>query len=393
MSTKAMFSLNKSDAGFRSMNEKERTIVEAGVECAKKYIYSKAKANNKRNYMSLLSDVDTADRKAFDNTVVEKMVKYSLESAGVDTTNFTLEEIRNPMLHKKAQFKETFNLLLAQMMTPIVPAMVSAEFMDMADVVYTGWGDTARFKVNSNDTYFVHRIAEGINQGSVQRLYNDELTLNPQPYNIKTTIDWYQVAAGLFDLGEFIYKVGYSFNAYITQMVITAITANIKAGFPSAYFVNGFSTITFAKLAEILRAANGGAKVHAYGSLAALSAIRPEGGASSEVANMQMQLGDEWSKVGYVGTYMDVDLIRIPQILLPNTVNTAPLVGIPENTVYMFADGGYKPVKIAFEGQAVTVDIIPTESPDKEMGVNVTSRFGSTFIAASKYGAITGLNA
>lgn len=393
MSNKALFSLNKTDSRFNMLNDKEKVLVECGIECAKKYIYEKSHSAGKKNFTDALAGTDISNRKEFDSLTVEKMVKYSLESAGVDTTNFSIEDIRSPMLHNKTIFKETFNVILAQMMTPIVPAMVSAEFMDMADVLYTGWGDTARFKVNSNDTFFVHRIAEGILQGSVQRLYNDELTLNPQPYNIKTTVDWYQVAAGLFDLGEFIYRVGYSFNAYITQMVIAAITENIKNGYPSAYFVNGFSTQTFAKLAEVLRAANGGAKVHAYGTLAALSAVRPEGGAASTVANMQMQLGEEWSKVGYISTYMDVDLIRIPQILIPNTINTAPITGIPDNTIYMFADGGYKPVKIAFEGQAITVDIIPTESPDMEMGVNVTSHFGSTFIAASKYGAITGLNA
>ena len=257
----------------------------------------------------------------------------------------------------------------------------------MADVANIGWGDTARFKVNSNDTFYVHRIAEGINQGSVQRLYNDELVVNPEPYNIKTTVDWYQIAAGLFDLGEFVYKVGYSFNAYITQMIVTAIAAHVEAGVASSYFVNGFTTTTFAHLADVLRAANGGAKVHAYGTLPALSTIIPHD--KGTTANMQMQLGEEWSKVGYISTYMDVDLIRMPQILLPNTVNTKPLVGIPDSLILMFADGGYKPVKLVFEGAPITIDIIPTDSPDKEMGINVTSRFGQTLVAASKFGAIT----
>lgn len=390
--SKIYFGLNKNSREFNGLDDKAKVLVESGVEAVRKYAAEKANTAKKKNFMALLSGVDSSDRKSFNDSVVEKIAKYSAEKAGIDVSNFELKCVADPSVNKRTVFRETFNLILAQIMSPIVPAMVSAEFMDFADVANIAWGDTARFKVNSNDVFFVHRQAEGVLQGSVQRLYNDELTVNPEPYSIKTTVDWYQVAAGQFDIGEFVFKVGYSFNAYITQMIVAAITANITAGTPSAYFVNGFSTLTFTRLAEILRAANGGAKVHAFGTLAALSNIRPEGAANG-VANMQMQLGEEWSKTGYVGTYMDVDLIRIPQILLPNTVNVAPLVGIPDSTVYMFADGGYKPVKLVFEGSAVTIDVIPTESPDKEMGIQVTSRFGHTFVAASKYGAITGLNA
>ena len=194
----------------------------------------------------------------------------------------------------------------------------------------------------------------------------------------------------MFDLGEFVYKVGISYNAYITQMIIQAIGGNITANAVTSYFVNGFATNTFVKLAEILRAANNGAKIRAYGTLAALSAIIPSGTTN---ANLQMGLGEEWARIGHLATYMDVDLVRIPQILLPNTVNTTPLTGIPDSTIYLFADGGYKPVKLVFEGSAFTHDIVPTEAPDKEMGMSLTLRMGSTFVAASKYGAITGVGA
>lgn len=180
----------------------------------------------------------------------------------------------------------------------------------------------------------------------------------------------------MFDLGEFIYKVGVSFNAFISEMIINAITADIKAniGVSIPYFTNGFTTQKFTTLVDRLSAANGGAHIKAYGTLPALSAVIPSGAAGSTIANMQMELGEEWSKVGHVGKYMGVDLVRIPPILLPNTVNTSALFGIPSDTVFLFADGGYKPVKLVFEGQAVTIDIIPTESPDKEMGVDIQMR-------------------
>lgn len=390
---KKYFSLDLSRPEYKVLSDPEKTLVKTGFKLVKQYAAQKAKTASKKTFLELLDNIEVDGYKALNDKFTEKLVKYSLSKAGVDTSDFNIRDIANPMLHNKQAFKENFNAVLAQIMTPIVPALISAEFMDWADVANIAYGDTARFVVRSNDIFYVTRIAEGIRDGSVQRLYNDELTVNPEPYDVKTTLDWYQVAAGVFDLGEFVYKVGVSFNAFISEMIISAITADIKAniGVSIPYFTNGFTTQKFTTLVDRLSAANGGAHIKAYGTLPALSAVIPSGAAGSTIANMQMELGEEWAKVGHVGKYMGVDLVRIPPILLPNTVNTSALFGIPSDTVFLFADGGYKPVKLVFEGQAVTIDIIPTESPDKECGLDISMRIGMTFVAASKYGAITGV--
>lgn len=383
-----LYTLNTHSTGFSVLDDEQKVLVESGFRVAKQYMADRNKDTHK-DVFSVLNDNMIDNYKEINDLTVEKIAKYSAKKAFGKADNFELHNVADPNVHNNRVFKETFAAVIAQIMTPIVPAMISTEFMDFADVANIGWGDTARFKVNSNDTFYVTRLAEGILNGSVQRVYNNEITVNPEPYNITTAVDWYQIAAGMFDLGEFIYKVGISFSAYITQMIIQAIGANITKNASTAYIVNGFSTVTFARLAEILRAANGGIKVHAYGTLAALSNVIPSGTTN---ANLQVGLGQEWSRIGHLGTFMDVDLIRIPQILLPNTVNTTPLTGIPDDTIYMFADGGYKPVKLVFEGSAFTHDIVPTETPDKEMGLSVTLRMGTGFVAASKYGAITGLS-
>lgn len=383
-----LYTLNTHSTGFSVLDDEQKVLVESGFRVAKQYMADRNKDTHK-DVFSVLNDNMIDNYKEINDLTVEKIAKYSAKKAFGKADNFELHNVADPNVHNNRVFKETFAAVVAQIMTPIVPAMISTEFMDFADVANIGWGDTARFKVNSNDTFYVTRLAEGVLNGSVQRVYNNEITVNPEPYNITTAVDWYQIAAGMFDLGEFIYKVGVSFSAYITQMIIQAIGANITKNASTAYIVNGFSTVTFARLAEILRAANGGAKVHAYGTLAALSNVIPSGTTN---ANLQVGLGQEWSRIGHLGTFMDVDLIRIPQILLPNTVNTTPLTGIPDDTIYMFADGGYKPVKLVFEGSAFTHDIVPTETPDKEMGLSVTLRMGTGFVAASKYGAITGLS-
>jgi|GEM_PF-3097375 len=383
------FSIDKANPRYTAMDEKQRILFESGVNVVKKFIADTANTKGQKDIFAMVSDNGVDDYKATNEKFVEKLVKFSMDRAGFSTENFEIGMVRNPQINKNTAFRENFAAVVAQVMTPILPAMVSAEFNGFADVSNIAWGDTARFIVHSNDTFYVTRQAEGIKEGTVQRLYNKEVTVNPEPFNIKFAIDWYQVAAGLFDFGEWVYRVGVSYNNYITLMIINAFSTNIQSGIAasSPYFTNGFTTAKFAKMADTLRAANGGANIRAYGALAALSAIIPTGAQ----ANMQMGIGEEWSKVGHLTDYMGTELVRIPQIMLPNTVNTTALLGVPNDTVYMMADGGYKPAKIVFEGQAVTTDIVPTEAPDKEMGMNVTMRIGIGFMTASKFGAITGV--
>lgn len=385
-SIKHYFGLNESDRGFQALTPDEKVLVKNGHNIVKMYQADKAKKASNKKFADLLDDVKVDSYKETNNKFMEALVRYSLNKAGVDTKEFTMDQIRNPQLHSRVLFKETFNAVIAQILTPVVPAIMSASFMEMADVANTNWGDTARFIVRSNDVFYVTRIAEGVLTGSTQRLYNNELTVNAQPYDIKTTIDWYQVAAGLFDFGYFVDRIGYSFSAYITQMVVQALASDITTniGASSPYFTNGFTTAKWANIVDALSAANGGADISAFGTRSALATIIPN------QTGLQYGLGEEWTEVGYLEKYLGVPLIRIPQILLPNTVNTTALFGVPNNNIYLFANGGYKPVKLVFEGQAVTKDFVPTDTADKEMGIEVTLRIGQTFVAASKYGAITG---
>lgn len=389
---KKYFSLDTSK--LANMSENEKTLIETGHSLVKCFIEKKVKADGRKSFAEILDGSKMDDYEVMSRKFNEKLVKYSLEKAGEDVENFDISCVKNPMINKKTIFRETFNAIVTQIISPVIPAMVSATFMDMADVANVGYGDTARFVVRPNDIFFVTRYAEGVLDGTVQRVYNNELTVNPEPYGIKTTIDWYQVASGVFDIGDFAYRVSNSFNAYVNQMVVAALSKNIAAGIAASmpYFTNGFTTKKFATLIDKLSAANGGANITTYGTLSALSAVLPEGGSSSNIANMQIGNGEQWAQFGYLSTYMGSKLVRVPQIILPNTVNTTALFGVPNDTIYMFADGGYKPVKLVFEGNAVTIDIVPNESSDKELGIDVQLRMGQTFIAASKYGAITGVS-
>lgn len=387
-SMKKYFNLKEDRSEFQSLTPEERAIVKRGHEIAKKFQATKGRTKNNEKLKGLFSDETVDNYQEENRKFLEVFVKHCVKATGADIKNFKMEDIKNPMIHSKIAFRETFNAIIAQVMTPLVPALVSTTFMEMADIANVGWGDSARFQVRSNDTFYVTRMAEGVLTGTTQRIYDDELTLTASPYGIKTTINWYQVAAGTFDFGLFVDKVAVSFANYINLMVIQAITADITTNIAasSPYFTNGFTTAKWSTLVDKLSSANGNAKITAFGSLSALSAIIP-----SQVG-LQQGLGEEWTSTGFLYDYFGVNLVKVPQILLPNTVNTTALFGVPNDTIWLFAEGGYKPVKLLFEGTAITKDFVPTETADKEMGIEIVMKIGQTFVAASKYGAITGVS-
>lgn len=390
-----MFSLNANDKNFSNLNDKEKILVETGIEVVKKYFVNNGrKTHEVKDFADLLgADVKTDDYAELNRKFVSKLVKYCFESTGKDISkfvdadgNFDTRMIANPN-NRDTAFKERFNAVIAQVITPVVPAMVSAFYMDLADISHIGWGDTARFLVKNNDIFYVTRIAEGVLEGSIQRVYNDELTVNPEPYNIKTAVDWYHVAAGIFDFGEFTWRIGVSFANYISLMIAQGLGANITTQLNQAnhpYIVSGYSDTGFATLTELVRAANGNSHVTAYGTLTALMAVLPD----VARVNMYADIGAEWTRVGHLTTYMDTHMVRLPQVMLPNTVNTNALLGLPGDTIYILPDGMYRPVKLVFEGDTFTLDIIPTETPDKLMGLSVTMRMGQGFAMGSKIGVM-----
>lgn len=386
------FNLKEDREGFSCLSEEAKKLVSLGHKVVKVYEMQKAKTitneAKREQFKSMIGNVeDVNDYDELNKKYMFALCKYAAKETGADVSNFTIEAVKNPQLTGKTAFKETFEAVIAQVMTPIVPALVSAAFIDMADVKNVGFGDTGVFRVRSNDTFYVTHTAEGVLSGTVQRLYNKEFTVNATDYSIKTTVDWYQVASGIYDFGYFIDRVGQSFASYVSMMVIQAITTDINnnIGISSPYFTNGFTTAKWSTLIDRLSAANGGGDITAFGTLSALSPIIPN------QIGLQQGLGQEWSSVGHLVNYFGVDLVRVPEILLPNTVNTSAIFGVPNDTVYLFANGGYKPVKLLFEGTAVTKETNPTESSDKELGLEVTMKIGQGFVAASKYGAITGM--
>jgi hypothetical protein len=366
-----------------------KKFVEAGLSLTERYT---SKRVNEPNYKSkatarvLNFSAPNADQYKEDNkTFMESLMKHCVDNSlghyawnGIDT-------IKNSMVNQDVGFRSTFNAVISQIMTPVAPAVVSATYMEIAEIQQVGYGETGRFIVNPNDTFLVQDIAEGVQFGGLQRLYKNEVVVNPQPKQIRYDMDWYQVASGIFDFGEWAYKVGISFAGYINAVVIQAFTAVINDLFvaSSPYVAAGWSDLQYITIGQTVKAANANKDILVFGTLIALGSVIPN------QVGLQYGLGEEWSKVGYLDSYKGFKLMEIDQALVPGTVNTTANLIVPNDVLYFIAVDGYRPIKVVFEGANVTVETVPTETPDKTGGLAITMRMGTTVAVGSKFGALT----
>lgn len=151
----------------------------------------------------------------------------------------------------------------------------------------------------------------------------------------------------------------------------------------SPYTAAGFTDAQFVTVGQRVKAANANKQIFVFGTLIALGSVIPA------TLGLQYGLGEEWSKVGYLDAYKGFRLMEIDQALVPNTVNTTANLIVPNDMLYFIATDGYRPIKVVFEGANVTVETVPTETPDKTGGLAITMRVGTTVAVGSKFGALS----
>lgn len=293
-----------------------------------------------------------------------------------------LEALNDPHVVRDRDFTANFDAILAQIINPILPMVSNFDMVRfLADVRQIGYGDTARFIIRSNELYKVNEIAEGVNRGVLQPIHNDEVTVNPRPIEIAAEIEWYHMAAGVMDFGDWGLRVARSFEHYIFLKVVGALTSGItKLG--AAYSATGFSNQNWTNLAQRVSAANGNSEVFAIGSLAAL------GNAIPTQAGLQYGLGEKIAEQGFLDKYLGTRLIVLDQALKFNTVNTTAEFALPNDMIYFLPVYGDKPVKLVYEGDNILVERDAHQTPDKTYRVRIQERVGVAAIVGSKIAAL-----
>lgn len=331
--------------------------------------------------------VENEEYKKNNKLFSESLIKYCLESNGIEYTG--LEMLKNPMVTNRGSFKETFDTVLAQIITPIMPKLTSEKYATLYDVKQVGFGDNALYTVDSDQLFIVNETAEGIARGGIQTLYNNEYTVRASKKSISVGVDWYHVASGVQDWGRWGIKIVKSFEAYISAAVVKALTSviksadSLKAHGISGYVANGISDANWMNLKTLVSLANGGAPVYALGTDVGLSEILPDA-----TNGFRFSSDDPYVSIGYLPVYKNVPLFEIDNAIIPNTINGTPKTLVDDDIIYMLAAGSHRPVKVVFEGNTVTVAEDALNRRDHTYSLTIDMRIGVDVIVGSKFGAI-----
>lgn len=368
-------------------NENEQALVESLIELGKYKLYNIHKSNNTGSLLgghviagrnAMFSGMDeNFDYSKNNELVLEKLLKYSATSAGIANDP---EILKSPRIRQNPMFSNKFFGVISQALPSIITATVNYMFMTVADTRNVGWGDNYHFKVNSKDIFTVNRIGKGVKRGAIQRLYSEDIVVTPEFKEVTVGMDWYQIVSLRYDIGDWLYRVGLSFTTDITTRVYKDIDDSF-ATLPTPLQIAGaFTDTSFIRLASRVKAANGNLPVSVMGTLESLSQVLP----SNDY--LKVELGGEYASVGYLGRYKGINLLEVPQVLKPGTVNTTLDFAIDNTRLYFFSMDADKPVKIVFEGEAITKEEDGMQTADGQIVVTIQNSYATKVASASVYG-------
>lgn len=364
-------------------NEDEKNLVQGLADLGIQRLYQIHTANKEVGattaaHNKMFAGFDATEDYSGDSKIIlEGMLNYACQAAGISNDPQTLKKLA----HKKnTVFSEKFFGIVDQALPVVLASTVNYAFMNVSETRHVGWGDTAHFKVPSKDVFYVNSLGLGNKHGAIQRVYAEDIIVNPTMKEVTVALDWYQIVAGEYDMGDFMYRVGVAYATDISKLAYNKIDASY-ATLPAARKEAGFTDAKWVGLGQKIKAANGNLPVYAMGSLLALQSVIP----SNDY--LKMELSEEYSLMGYLTRYKGINVLEIPQIITPGTVNTTLTFGIDDTRIY-FMGMADRPVKIVFEGEAVTSQTDMTESADGQMVVTVKQKYDAAVVSSSFYGIL-----
>lgn len=145
------------------------------VDCALELARATYEGNKPADYMEKNGQLlDAMGKKALEGTRYE-----------ADFEKDGLNVFLRPMVRNNSTVRDNFNAVIAQIVNAIVPEVTNDTFSKFISQVHqVGWGETARFIIESNDLFKVNSKAEGVRKGVDQPMFDEEITVNARPITI-----------------------------------------------------------------------------------------------------------------------------------------------------------------------------------------------------------------
>ena len=291
--------------------------------------------------------------------------------AGVDTSLINKEAYATNPTYLWAN-----NAVINKLVDMVIPDILTEDFLNVAEVVQIGYGDSAEFDIKSSDLFYVSKTGNSRRHVEAQRQFTGHTSIPVSNHVITTETDMYRVLAGKESPAEYAMKVVLSIESEIAKDIMAAITSSFTT-LGTKFKENSYDEKAFQKLATRVTAANGGARAVAMGTDLALSTVLP----SDDY--LKMGLGEDYTKVGYLPVFKKVPLIGISQKIDWTSEDYG--FALPDDKIFFISPGAPKLIKIVIEGGSLTFSDDFASNGNLTQVSSLHSRFGVGLVSNSKF--------
>lgn len=371
---------------FHSKRKGLETPVNLGIALTEAYLQHNHSERLATNDVKIFLNEEQKNYDLLNKTFITSCFQYVY---GDDTLTYSdvcsmLNTSGNPLHSNERDRYYDVITAVETVITPAVTSILTGKFNEVRNIAI---GDTAEFEIESNEILLANKSAEGIGFNGEQHLYKDTKTINTYNLSIAFSTPWYQVASGKVDFGKLFYKASLGFANYFAVEAYNKLV-EMAAQLPAYLKYTGFTTDNIDLATMAVTGANGGARASIIGTLPALRNVLPTNDF------LKMGVGEEWVKMGYIGTHAGSPLVLLDNLINPATINSNATAGTPSfmfdtDELFILPFINRRPIKTVFEGQMFSINKSSVETADKTERAKLEYKVGIDYVFDQLFGYIT----
>lgn len=274
------------------------------------------------------------------------------------------------------------------MIDMIVPDVIDKSIGIYTEQRYGAMGDSFNFVVEPNDLFYVSKVGRDRRVSEFQKQFPGQTTILPENRAISVSVNFYKVVCGKESLAKFVMKAVMSLEAQITKEVYIAFSTAMGQLPTSAVSgdltATGWSADSAIAIAQRVEAFNGGAAPVFLGTKLALSKILPATGAAN--SGYRYIIDSDYVKVGYLRNFYGYDAMEMRQVADWKSPYKTVL---NDKKIYVISPATQKPVKLCYEGSAITRTYDFNDNADLESTTTINKSYGIGIATNAIAGLIT----
>ena len=348
-----------------------------------------------RDYMGhYMTEVAKRKGYIYDNTVsfAEKEVKINKlmmdEITRMSGLSFSNGMASPEMISSNPNLRWAAFAVVNSLIDMIVPEVLDKSIGIYTEQRYGAMGDSFNFVVEPNDLFYVSKVGRDRRVSEFQKQFPGQTTIIPENRAISVSVNFYKVVCGKESLAKFVMKAVMSLEAQITKEVYIAFSTAMgqlpSSAVSGDLTATGWSADSAVAIAQRVEAFNGGATPVFLGTKLALSKILPATGAAN--SGYRYVIDSDYVKVGYLRNFYGYDAMEMRQVADWKSPYKTVL---DDKKIYVISPSTQKPVKLCYEGSAITRTYDFNDNADLESTTTINKSYGIGIATNAIAGLIT----